>query len=195
MQRESFKSSLGHKFSGRSDPTNVLTRFFHLCPRSTGAGNRQASLVLPCPTSRRSWGRRGRVLDACVSQARRLTRHRSARNGRDPGGPPGAAAARRLVRAAIGVSGPTIHGLRHTSATLGATLAELRARIGHSPPNMAMRHQHVAADRDAQLAQRMSRLATGQDWGRAHAPRGQLLVVGPHPQDVHHMFFVQDFVN
>lgn len=103
------------------------------------------------------------------------------------------------MRAAIGVSGLTIHGLGHTSATLaaqlGATLAELRARIGHSPPNMAMRHQHVAADRDAQLAQRMSRLATGQDWGPAHGPRSRLLVVGPHPQDVHHMFFVQDFVN
>lgn len=32
MQRESFKSSLGHKFSGRSDPTNVLTRFFTSAP-------------------------------------------------------------------------------------------------------------------------------------------------------------------
>ena len=61
--------------------------------------------------------------------------------------------------------GLTIHGLRHTSATmaaqLGATLAELQARIGHSTPNMAMRYQHVAAERDAQLAVRMSELATG----------------------------------
>ena len=37
----------------------------------------------------------------------------------------------------------------------------------HAPPNMAMRYQHVAADRYAQLAQRMSRLATGQDWSSA----------------------------
>ena len=66
---------------------------------------------------------------------------------------------------AIDVPGLTVHGLRHTSATLaaqlGATLAELQARIGHSTPNMAMRYQHVAAERDAQLAARMSAFATG----------------------------------
>jgi integrase len=66
---------------------------------------------------------------------------------------------------AINVPGLTIRGLRHTSATLaaqlGATLAELQARIGHSTPNMAMRYQHVAAERDAQLAARMSAFATG----------------------------------
>jgi integrase len=63
-------------------------------------------------------------------------------------------------KAAIDMPRLTIHGLRHTSATLaaqlGATLAELQARIGHSTPNMAMRYQHVAAERDAQLAARMS---------------------------------------
>jgi len=68
-------------------------------------------------------------------------------------------------KAAIDMPGLTIHGLRHTSATLaaqlGATLAELQARIGHSTPNMAMRYQHVAAERDAQLAARMSAFATG----------------------------------
>jgi len=71
-------------------------------------------------------------------------------------------------KAAIGMPGLTIHGLRHTSAILaaqlGATLAELQARIGHSTPNMAMRYQHVAADRDARLARRMSQRATGQEW-------------------------------
>jgi integrase len=54
--------------------------------------------------------------------------------------------------AAIGMPRLTVHGLRHTSATmaaqLGATLAELQARIGHSTPNMVMRYRHVAADRD-----------------------------------------------
>ena len=69
-------------------------------------------------------------------------------------------------KAAIGMPGLTVHGLRHTSATLaaqlGATLAELQARIGHSTPNMAMRYQHVAAERDAQLAARMSAFATGR---------------------------------
>src|SRR5664280_2006709 len=69
-------------------------------------------------------------------------------------------------KAAIDMPRLTIHGLRHTSATLaaqlGATLAELQARIGHSTPNMAMRYQHVAAERDAQLAARMSAFATGE---------------------------------
>ena len=67
-------------------------------------------------------------------------------------------------KAAIGMPGLTIHGLRHTSATLaaqfGATIAELQARIGHTTPNMAMRYQHVAADRDAQLARRISEHVT-----------------------------------
>jgi integrase len=69
-------------------------------------------------------------------------------------------------RAAIGMPSFTVHDLRHTSATiaaqLGATIAELQARIGHSTPNMAMRYQHVAAHRDAELAARMSRLANGE---------------------------------
>jgi len=72
-------------------------------------------------------------------------------------------------KAAIDMPGLTIHGLRHTSATLaaqlGATLAELQARIGHSTPNMAMRYQHVAAERDAQLAARMSAFAIGGSSG------------------------------
>ena len=69
----------------------------------------------------------------------------------------------------------TIHGLRHTSATLaaqlGATLAELQARIGHSTPTLAMRYQHVAAERDAQLAARMSAFATGGSRWTAAEPR------------------------
>ncbi len=67
-------------------------------------------------------------------------------------------------KAAIEVPDLTIHALRHTSATIaaqmGATIAELQARIGHSTPGMAMRYQHVAAHRDADLAARMSAFAT-----------------------------------
>jgi integrase len=78
-------------------------------------------------------------------------------------------------KAAIDMPRLTIHGLRHTSATLaaqlGATLAELQARIGHSTPNMAMRYQHVAAERDAQLAARMSAFATGGSRWTAAEPR------------------------
>lgn len=65
-------------------------------------------------------------------------------------------------REAIGRPRLTIHGLRHTSATLaaqqGATVAELMARIGHTTPSMAMRYQHAAQTRDAEIAARLSSL-------------------------------------
>lgn len=54
------------------------------------------------------------------------------------------------------------HDLRHTGAVLaaqtGATLAELMSRLGHSTPGAAMRYQHAAADRDAEIARRLSAL-------------------------------------
>ena len=57
------------------------------------------------------------------------------------------------------------HDLRHTGAVLaastGATLAELMARLGHSTPGAAMRYQHAAKGRDAQIAQALSALVTG----------------------------------
>ncbi|MDQ2755496.1 MAG: site-specific integrase [Actinomycetota bacterium] len=55
------------------------------------------------------------------------------------------------------------HDLRHTSAVLaaqsGATLAELMARLGHSTSAAAMRYQHAAAGRDAEIAAALSRMA------------------------------------
>ena len=58
------------------------------------------------------------------------------------------------------------HDLRHTGAVLaaqtGATLAELMGRLGHSTPSAALRYQHAAEGRDAQIAQRLSALATGE---------------------------------
>ncbi|WP_137293535.1 tyrosine-type recombinase/integrase [Nocardioides dongxiaopingii] len=55
------------------------------------------------------------------------------------------------------------HDLRHTGAVLaaqtGATLAELMGRLGHTTPGAAMRYQHAAADRDAEIARRLSQLA------------------------------------
>ena len=57
------------------------------------------------------------------------------------------------------------HDLRHTGAVLaaqtGATLAELMGRLGHSTPQAALRYQHAAAGRDAQIAAALSALATG----------------------------------
>lgn len=55
------------------------------------------------------------------------------------------------------------HDLRHTGAVLaaqtGATLAELMSRLGHSTPAAAMRYQHAAADRDQEIARRLSEIA------------------------------------
>lgn len=59
------------------------------------------------------------------------------------------------------------HDLRHTGAVLaastGATLAELMARLGHSTPGAAMRYQHAAQGRDAQIAAALSRLASAAE--------------------------------
>lgn len=46
------------------------------------------------------------------------------------------------------------------AAQTGATLAELTGRLGHSTPGAAMRYQHAAADRDAEIAKRLSALAS-----------------------------------
>lgn len=58
------------------------------------------------------------------------------------------------------------HDLRHTGAVLaaqtGATLAELMGRVGHSTPGAAMRYQHAAKGRDAQIAEAMSRMIEGR---------------------------------
>lgn len=55
------------------------------------------------------------------------------------------------------------HDLRHSSATwyaqTGATLAELMDRLGHASPQAAMRYQHAARGRDAELSAAMSDLA------------------------------------
>jgi len=59
------------------------------------------------------------------------------------------------------------HDLRHTGAVLaaqtGATLAELMGRLGHTTPGAAMRYQHAAADRDAEIARRLSQLVEPRD--------------------------------
>ena len=53
-----------------------------------------------------------------------------------------------------------LHDLRHTGAVMaaqeGASLAELMGRLGHTTPAMALRYQHVAEGRDAEIARRMS---------------------------------------
>lgn len=69
------------------------------------------------------------------------------------------------ARAAAGREDLKWHDLRHTGATLaaqvGATTAELQARLGHSTSVAAQLYQHAAKDRDRQIADRLSRLVDG----------------------------------
>lgn len=69
------------------------------------------------------------------------------------------------ARAAAGREDLKWHDLRHTGATLaaqvGATTAELQARLGHSTSVAAQLYQHAAKDRDRQIAERLSRLVDG----------------------------------
>ena len=69
----------------------------------------------------------------------------------------------RPAREAAGRSDLRWHDLRHGGAVMaaqaGATVAELMARLGHSSPGAAMRYQHAARGRDAQIAQALSRMA------------------------------------
>lgn len=68
------------------------------------------------------------------------------------------------ARANIGKPNLRVHDLRHVGAVLaaqsGATTAELMHRLGHTTPQMALRYQHVAENRDAEIAKRLSALAT-----------------------------------
>jgi integrase len=70
------------------------------------------------------------------------------------------------ARAAIGKPNLRVHDLRHVGAVLaaqsGATTAELMHRLGHTTPQMALRYQHVAEGRDAEIAERLSKLAAGE---------------------------------
>ena len=69
------------------------------------------------------------------------------------------------ARTAAGRPDLRFHDLRHTGAVYaahaGATLAELMGRLGHTTPMMALRYQHVAKDRDTEIARRLSELAAG----------------------------------
>lgn len=69
------------------------------------------------------------------------------------------------ARAAVDKPNLRVHDLRHVGAVLaaqsGATTAELMHRLGHTTPQMALRYQHVAENRDALIAERLSQLAAG----------------------------------
>jgi integrase len=69
------------------------------------------------------------------------------------------------AREAAGRPDLRFHDLRHTGAVMatrtGASLAEVMARLGHSTPAAAMRYQHAARGRDAEIAAALSDLANG----------------------------------
>jgi integrase len=70
------------------------------------------------------------------------------------------------ARRAAGRPDLRFHDLRHTGSVLaalsGATLAELMGRLGHSTAKMAIAYQHIAKDRDTELARKMSELVEAQ---------------------------------
>jgi integrase len=66
-----------------------------------------------------------------------------------------------------GLSGVRLHDMRHTAGTLniaaGASLKESMDRLGHATMAASLRYQHVAANRDAEIAANLSKLAEGGD--------------------------------
>lgn len=66
------------------------------------------------------------------------------------------------ARRTSGLETMRLHDLRHLAGTLtvqaGATTRELMDRLGHSSVEAAMRYQHVAAERNADVARRIDDL-------------------------------------
>lgn len=64
--------------------------------------------------------------------------------------------------AGIGREDLRVHDLRHVGAVLaaqaGGTTIELMHRLGHTTPAMALKYQHVAAGRDREIADRLSKM-------------------------------------
>ena len=79
----------------------------------------------------------------------------------------------------VGLDGLRVHDLRHTAVTLaaatGATTKELMERMGHTSPGVALRYQHVMADRQAaldDLARNVANTAQAEPGGHDRGPRG-----------------------
>lgn len=77
----------------------------------------------------------------------------------------------RRARSAAGREDLRLHDMRHTGAVMaaqaGATTRELMDRLGHTTAEMAMRYQHVAEGRQAEIARRLSLMAQGPVPGTA----------------------------
>ena len=71
------------------------------------------------------------------------------------------------ARTKVGLTGLSFHDPRHTGQTLaaatGATLADLKRRLGHSSSAAALRYLHAVKGRDREVADALSRLAAVGD--------------------------------
>ena len=67
----------------------------------------------------------------------------------------------------VEMDGVRLHDLRHTGATLaaatGASTKELMNRLGHASSDAALRYQHATRDRDAAIADALSKLVERPD--------------------------------
>jgi integrase len=77
----------------------------------------------------------------------------------------------------LGLDGLRFHDLRHTAATLaaaaGATTKELMERMGHTSPAVALRYQHVMADRQAAIAAAPDGLVRDAQQASRRSPRAR----------------------
>ena len=83
----------------------------------------------------------------------------------------------------VGLDGLRVHDLRHTAATLaaaaGATTKELMERMGHTSPAVALRYQHVMADRQGAIAAALDGLVREAENGNRPVGRARRGHDGP----------------
>ncbi|MFF4771785.1 tyrosine-type recombinase/integrase [Microtetraspora fusca] len=79
--------------------------------------------------------------------------------------------------AAMGVKSLHFHDLRHTGNTLaaqsGASLADLKARMGHDSDRAALIYQHATRDADQRIADALSARVEAERKGSEDAPAGR----------------------
>jgi hypothetical protein len=77
----------------------------------------------------------------------------------------------------LGLDGLRFHDLRHTAATLaaavGATTKELMERMGHTSAAVALRYQHVMADRQGAIAAALDGLVRDAQQAGRRRPRAR----------------------
>ena len=66
----------------------------------------------------------------------------------------------------VGLDGLRVHDLWHTAATLAAAGATTKERMGQTSPAVALRYQHVMADRQTALAAALDGLARAAGEGQ-----------------------------